>query len=129
MSIFPANAKLTFTVGNGTFTTDPVSHNQVEGQSSVTVTAYLKQKNKPNLQEVPGVDPTSSYCEGRTVSPKFMPAKVKPQSWADAVVTDLATGQKMTGRFFVLFTLESPFKAVAKTLGSSISGYFVQSGG
>lgn len=128
MSLFPHNATLIFDVPTGAIVIDPKTGNRIPTEKSLIVKASLKAA-KSNFNEIPaGIDPMSVYVDGRSLTPKFLPATIKAGMRAQCTIVDLATKQKQTGQFVLSPIVPSRWKPVTKTLGSKLIGYFIQSG-
>lgn len=128
MAIFPINVTIVFDIPTGSMTTDTDTGNQIPETRPLTVKASLKAKTG-DFNKLGGVDPATLVLEGRSISPKLLPASIKYGMKGQCTIADLATNQKNVGVFIVQPSIESQYKAVTKALGSFITGHFIQAGG
>lgn len=126
MSIFPANATLEFEIGTGRFQSVDGFGNESEIMQKLMIRVSLKldQGKQQRILQQPGNNESVSYFIGYCCNPKFMPQSIKEGSIAKCIITDLATGTKLTGNLTITSLFQGQYKQIAKALGSKFEAYF-----
>ena len=123
------NLFITYAVGTGEFTQDkngiarPVT-------TTKTVSASVEQEtDDPTGGYDIGPDTDRVYLLGNLVSPKLMPADMPVSQSVPAVLKDPATETEYHGEFELEAFVPQRFKAVSRSLGTPIKGFFTFVGG
>lgn len=114
-----ANAVLNFKVPNGELVTNPKTGNVKPSETTIAVTALLKQAQPPRTEPLPGKDNDQIYYEGFVVSPSPLPDSITPEAECTATIDGLS------GEFRMIYTQRNPY---TNALGihdvDRIRGYF-----
>lgn len=125
-----ANLELTYSVDSGQYQTDELGIERPINPTTKTITASVDQGVfKPSGAPTAGPDTSRIYVVGYHVDPKFQPDDMPLSQLVKAKFTDPVTGIVYTGDFQIEVNVPQRFKAVTKSLGSYISGYFLTVGG
>lgn len=116
MSVFPANATLTFQVSTGAKEFDELGIPRAVLQPLV-VRAYLKEKSGRSTSD-DASDRHEIRFEGRCVEPATLPATLQPGSIA------VATIGKLQGEFTLAASGQSAYEAITEVLGEKLKGSF-----
>lgn len=126
------NMAVSYTVGGGTFTTDPNTGNPTEASTDATFYAKVSQgRNRAQFEDSAGLSPARVYLEGYycTVDgePTTMPANLQiMRKWP--AVLDVGGGLTVEGTFIPVVTAEDPWAAQEDKRGSTLQGYFATVG-
>lgn len=125
---FAPNFTITWQLGQGTFTTEASSGNQIEATTEETVYAVMSQPNSSQSVATPGNDATRFYLEGYFCDSNGNPVKTPEgfqwgRDWP-TVWKDDQTGLEHRGVFTAQLTAETPLKARPVDSGSQLQGWF-----
>lgn len=125
----PANVVLTFPTrlpSNGVVMVDG-DGNPIAPIKYIEVIATMRPDNSARYGPGQGLQPGQVQMVGRSIKPKFLPPGLARH--CKMTITDPVTKQKLTGSLTLDLPSQSKFKGVTKSLGTKISGVFIEDTG
>jgi hypothetical protein len=130
---FIPNIIITFRLGSGQFSYDPITGNPIQTSQAFEVSAWMEEKVKHRIKGVSdvnvGTNPNSIELRGYAVKPKVLPVAIAcSRIEGSAIYTFPSTGEQRTGKFTLKPQVDGnrPYVArrLAKALGTQFNGEF-----
>jgi hypothetical protein len=97
-------------------------------QSKIMILCYAyRVKTKPSFQHEIGIDESTITLACRCVKPFYLPSNVQPQLICEGIFNN-RDGSITNGRVTIMEMAQSPWKPVAKALGTSFKILFAATG-